>query len=46
MLLSKCKVRDSKKLKFIKKQETSALLSSLRIKTPLRKIPLIGLLLF
>ena len=35
MLLSKCAVCDSKKSKFIKQQEASGLLSSLRIKTPL-----------
>ena len=35
MLLSKCTVCDSKKLKFIKEQEASGLLSSLGIKTPL-----------
>ena len=35
MLLSKCAACDSKKTKFIKQQETSGLLSSLRIKTPL-----------
>ena len=46
MLLSKCAVRDSKKSKFIKEQEASALLSSLGIKTPLSKIPLVGPLLF
>ena len=46
MLLSKCKVRDSKKLKFIKEQEVSRLLSSLGIKTPFNKIPLLGPLLF
>ena len=46
MLLSKCEVWDSKKSKFIKEQETSGLLSSLRIKTPLSKIPLLGPLLF
>ena len=34
MLLSKCEVHDSKKLKFIKEQEASRLLSSLGIKTP------------
>ena len=33
---------DSKKLKFIKVQEASGLLSTSGIKTPLRKIPLIG----
>ena len=31
--------------KFIKEQETSRLLSSLRIKTPLSKVPLVGLFL-
>ena len=34
MLLSKCAVYDSKKSKFIKQQEASGLLSSVRIKTP------------
>ena len=42
MLLSKCAVCDSKKSKFIKEQETSGLLSSLGIKAPLSKIPLVG----
>ena len=37
MILSKCVVCGSKKLKFIKKQEASWLLSCLGIKTPLRK---------
>ena len=46
MLLSKYAVCNSKKLKFIKEQEASALLSSLGIKAPLIKIPLLGLLLF
>ena len=46
MLLSKCGVCDSKKSKFIRQQEASGLLSSLRIKTPLNKIPLLGPLLF
>ena len=46
MLLSKCAVCYSKKLKFIKEQEASGLLSSLGIKTPLSKIPLVGPLLF
>ena len=45
MLLSKCAVSDGKKSKFIKEQETSGLLSSLGIKTPLSKIPLLGPLL-
>ena len=46
ILLSKCAVYDSKKLKFIKEQEASGLLSSLGTKTPLSKIPLVGPLLF
>ena len=46
MLLSKCAVCESKKLKFTKKQEASKLLSSLEMKTPLRKISLVGPLLF
>ena len=46
MLLLKCAVCDSKKSKFIKLQEASGLLSKLGIKTPLSKIPLVGLLLF
>ena len=46
IFLSKCEVRDSKKLKFIKEQEDSGLLSSLGIKTPLNEIPLLGPLLF
>ena len=46
MLLSKCALCDSKKLKFIKQQEASGLLSSLGIKTLLSKIHLVGPLLF
>ena len=45
MLLSKCVVCNSKKSKFIKDQEASGLLSSLRIKTSLNKIILLGSLL-
>ena len=41
MLLSKYVVCDSKKLKFIKEQEASGLLSSLEINTPLNKNPLL-----
>ena len=41
MLLSKCVVCNSKKSKFVKQQEPSGLLSSLGIKTPLNKIPLL-----
>ena len=46
MLLSKCAVCDSKKSKFIKQQEVSRLFSSLEVKTPLNKFPLLGPLLF
>ena len=46
VLLSKCAVCDSKKSKFVKEQEASRLLSSLGIKTPLNKIPLLVPLLF
>ena len=42
MLLSNCAACDSKKSKFFKEQEASGLLSSLGIKTPLSKIPLVG----
>ena len=45
MLLSKCAVCGSKKLKFIKEQEASRLLSSLGIKTPFSEIPLVDPLL-
>ena len=46
MLLSKCAVHDSKKLKFVKEQEARGLLTSLGIKAPLSKIPLVDPLLF
>ena len=42
MLLSKCPICVSKKSRFIKKQEASGILSSLGLKTPLSKIPLLG----
>ena len=46
MILSNFPICGSKKSKFIKKQEANGLLSSLGIKTPLSKIPLVGPLLF
>ena len=46
MLLSKCAACDSKTSRFIKHQEASGLLSSLQIKTPRSKIPLVGPLYF
>ena len=42
MLLSKCDVCNSKKPRFIKEKEAKGLLSSLGLKTPLNKIPLLG----
>ena len=42
MILSKCAICGSKKLKFIKKQEAKGLLSNLVIITPLSKIPILG----
>ena len=46
MLLSKYAICDTKKSRSIKKQETSGILSSLGLKTPLSKIPLFGDALF
>ena len=46
MILSKCAICNSKKSKFINKQEAKGLLSKLGIKTPLSKIPILGVLLF
>ena len=46
MVLSNCAICDSKETKFIKKQEEKGILSSLGIKTLLRKIPLLGDVLF
>ena len=41
-MISKCTICGSRKSKFIKKQEANGILSSLGIKTPLSKIPLLG----
>ena len=46
MLLPKCAMWDSKKSKFIKQKEASALLSSLKIKATLSKITLVAPFLF
>ena len=46
MILSKCAICNSKKSKFVNKQETNRLLSKLGIITPLSKIPLLGDILF
>ena len=44
MLFPKCAVCSSKKSRFIKEQAAKGLLSSLGIKTPLSKIPLLNVL--
>ena len=46
MILSTCTICGSKKSKFIKEQQAKGLLSSLGIRTPLNKIPLLGDILF
>ena len=43
---SKCAVCGIKKSRFVNEQEAKGLLSSLGIKTPLNKIPLLGNILF
>ena len=45
-ILSKFVVCGSKESKFIKEQEAKGLLSNLRIRTPLSKIPLLSDILF
>ena len=46
MILSKCAICGGKKLRFIKKQEASGILSNSDLKTPLNKIPfLVNILL-
>ena len=46
MMVSKCAVCNSRKCRFIKKQEAKGLLSKLGIKTPLNKIPILDDILF
>ena len=46
MILSKYAICGGRKSKFIKKQDAKGILSSLGIKTPLSKIPLLGDVLF
>ena len=46
MLLSKCAACGDKKSRFMKEQKEKGLLSSLGLKTPLNKIPLLGNTLF
>ena len=42
MILSKCAICNSKKSKFIKKQEAKGLLSKLGMKAPLSNMPVLG----
>ena len=46
MILSKCTICNSKKSKFINKQDAKGLLSKLGIKIPLSKVPILGDILF
>ena len=46
MVLSKCAICDSNKPIFIKNQEPKGLLSNLRIRTPLSKVPILGDIFF
>ena len=46
MLSSKCTLCSSKMPRFLKEQEVKGLLSSLGLKAPLNKIPLLGKILF
>ena len=45
LMQSKCSVCGTKKSRFVKEKDTKGLLSNLGIKTPLRKIPLLNVLL-
>ena len=45
-ILSKCEICGSKKSRFIKNQEAKGLLSNLGVKTPLKKVPILGDILF
>ena len=45
-ILSKCAIRGSKKLRFIKDQEANGLLSNLELRTSLTKVPILGDILF
>ena len=44
VMQSKCSVFGIKKSRFVKEQEAKGLLSNLRIKTPLSKIPFLNVL--
>ena len=46
MVLSKCAICDSKKSRFIKNQEAKGLLSNLGVRTPLSKVPILGVIAY
>ena len=46
MILSKCTICSSKKSRFIKDQEVKGLLSTLSVKKPLSKVPILGDIFF
>ena len=46
MLSSKCAINERKKSRFIKNQEAKGLLSTVDIRTPLSKVPILGNILF
>ena len=46
VILSKCTMCGSRKSRFIKNQEAKGLLSHLGVRTPLRKVPILGDILF
>ena len=46
MVLSKCAIYGSKKPRFVKNQEGKGPLNSLGVRTPLRKVPILGDILF
>ena len=46
MILSKCPICGSKKLRFIKNQEAKEILNNLGLKIPLNNVPLLGDILF
>ena len=46
MILSKCAICGSKKLRFIKNQKAKGLLSNLVVRTPFSKVPILGDILF
>ena len=46
IILSKCAICGSKKLRFIKNQKAKGLLSNLVVRTPFSKVPILGDILF